>query len=155
MRQIRHLIRKRISNNRRGGIEGLPLQLMIVIIVATLGTAIIMGWMGNIEGPRSIGSVEVLSGDILLRDGSTSTGMVDIRVTDQDGNPLEGATVVLTGLGVTDRYGKTVHGYTDAKGRVSFSGLMITMNGNIGFITVNVSDPNHGENNATRIAVIG
>ena len=133
----------------------MPLQLMIVIIVATLGTAIIMGWMGNIEGPRSIGSVEVLSGDILLRDGSTSTGMVDIRVTDQDGNPLEGATVVLTGLGVTDRYGKTVHGYTDAKGRVSFSGLMITMNGNIGFITVNVSDPNHGENNATRIAVIG
>ncbi len=133
----------------------MPLQLMIVIIVATLGTAIIMGWMGNIEGPRSIGSVEVLSGDILLRDGSTSTGMVDVRVTDQDGNPLEGATVVLTGLGVTDRYGKTVHGYTDAKGRVSFSGLMITMNGNIGFITVNVSDPNHGENNATRIAVIG
>ena len=32
-----------------GGIEGLPLQLMIIILVATMGAAILVGWMGNIE----------------------------------------------------------------------------------------------------------
>lgn len=35
-----------------GGIEGLPLQLMIIILVATMGTAIIVGWMGSIETPN-------------------------------------------------------------------------------------------------------
>jgi hypothetical protein len=155
MRKIQRLIRKRISNNRRGGIEGLPLQLMIVIIVATMGTGIILGWMSNIETPQSIGSVDVLSNDIELRNGSTYNGYADIRVTDQDGNPIEGATVVLTGLGVTDVYGKTAHGHTDSDGKISFNGLRITMKGDIGFVTVNVSHPDFGENNTARIAVIG
>lgn len=40
-----------LKNDRSGGIEGLPLQLMILILIATLATAIIIGWMGNIEEP--------------------------------------------------------------------------------------------------------
>lgn len=158
MRIMKHLIknrRNRISNNRRGGIEGLPLQLMIVILVATLGTAIILGWMGNIEGPQSIGSVDVTSKDIVLVNGSTANGIVEVRITDQDGEPIEGATVVLSGLGVTDRNGKTAYTNTDLNGRATLTGLRITMNnGSIGFITVNVSSSDHGENNTARIAVI-
>jgi hypothetical protein len=36
-----HRIGKALRKNRKGGIEGLPLQLMIIIMIATLGTAII------------------------------------------------------------------------------------------------------------------
>lgn len=158
MRNIKNLMkngRKRISNDRRGGIEGLPLQLMIVILVATLGTAIILGWMGNIEGPRSIGSVDVMSNDIVLVNGGTSNGIVEVRVTDQDGEPIEGAAVVLSGLGITDRNGKTAYVSTDSNGRAVFTGLKIQMGGgSVGFITVNVSASGFGENNTARVAVI-
>ena len=33
------------------------MQLMIIILVATMGTAILLGWMGSIETPKSIGDV--------------------------------------------------------------------------------------------------
>ena len=157
MRKIKHLITKnRLSNNRRGGIEGLPLQLIIVMLIATMGTAIILGWMGNIEGPKVIEDVEVTSNDIVLLNGSTFNGQVAVVVTDQDGKPIQGATVVLTGLGVTDRNGKTPHGTTDSKGYANLTGLNITMkNSAVGFITVNVSASGYGENNTARVTVIG
>ncbi|MDN5358036.1 MAG: hypothetical protein AB7D42_00190 [Candidatus Methanomethylophilaceae archaeon] len=145
----------RISNDRRGGIEGLPLQLMIMILVATLGTAIILGWMGNIESPQSIGSVDVTSGDIVLVNGSTSDGIIEVRITDQDGEPVEGAAVVLSGLGITDGNGKTAYDNTDSNGCAIFKDLRITMdNSSVGFITVNVSASGYGENNTARVAVI-
>ena len=58
-KSIHGTTRKALRKNRKGGIEGLPLQLMIIIMVATLGTAIIIGWMGNIEEPDSISRVDV------------------------------------------------------------------------------------------------
>lgn len=157
MRKIKGLIkRNRISNNSRGGIEGLPLQLIIVMLIATMGTAIILGWMGNIEGPKAIGDVDVTSDEIVLVNGSTFNGQVTITVTDQDGDPIEGATVVLTGLGVTDKNGKTPHGTTDSKGYAHIMELNITMkNSAVGFITINVSASGYGENNTARVTVIG
>ena len=154
MRNIEHLVKK-LNKNRRGSIEGLPLQLMIVIIIATMGTAILVGWMGSIDPPKSIGTVEVVSGDIVLEGSSTSNGMIEIYVADQNGNPLSGATVVLSGLGVTDKNGRTAYLNTDGRGYAKFDGLNITLRGaGIGFITVNVSMSEYGENNTARVAVI-
>lgn len=154
MRHTKRLMN--LKKNRKGGIEGLPLQLMIVILVATMGTAILMGWMGNISEPNSIGTVDVVSGDIILEGNRTETGHAEIFVTDQKGNPLFGATVILTGLGVLGSDGKTAHGTTDASGHVVFDNLRITLRGSThGFITVSVSMSDYGENNSTRIAVIG
>ena len=154
MRKIERLTKK-LNRNKRGSIEGLPLQLMIMIIIATIGTAILVGWMGNIDSPKSIGTVEVVSGDILLDGNSTSNGIIEIYVTDQDKNPLSGATVVLSGLGVTDKNGKTAYANTDSRGYAKFEGLHITLRGaEIGFITINVSMSEYGENNSTRVAVI-
>ncbi|MDR3282766.1 MAG: hypothetical protein LBS92_04055 [Candidatus Methanoplasma sp.] len=153
MRRKTYLMR--INRNRKGGIEGLPLQLMIVIIIATMGTAILVGWMGNIDTPKSIGMVEVVSDDIVLDGNSTDSAVVDIFVADQNGNPLKGATVVLSGLGITASDGKTAHTVTDQQGYAHFDGLRVTLRGSeIGFITVNVSMSEYGENNNTRVAVI-
>lgn len=145
----------KLRKNKKGGIEGLPLQLMIVIVVATMGTAILLGWMGSIDTPKSIGGVEVVSGDIILDGVRTSNGHAEIYVTDQSGNPLAGATVILSGLGVTNSNGKTAYGITDSQGYVEFKNLKITLRGSShGFITVNVSMSDYGENNSARIAVI-
>ena len=92
------MISRDLRKDRNGGIEGLPLQLMIVILVATMGTAIIVGWMGSIETPHSIGNVEVQ--DVVLCDDGTVTGFC-LEVRDQD----ETAPVALT-----DENGKAVFG---------------------------------------------
>ena len=146
---------KRLKYDNRGSIEGLPLQLMIMIVIATMGTAILVGWMGSIDSPKTIGSVEVTSGDIILDGNFTDAGIVEIYVTDQNGDPLQGATVVLSGLGVSNADGRTAYCNTDPSGRAYFDGLHISLRGaGIGFITVNVSMSEYGENNMARVAVI-
>jgi len=150
----------RLRKSKEGGIEGLPLQLMIIILVATLGTAIIIGWMGALETPHSIGSVNVESESILLEEASgseryTYTGYVRICVTDQNGDGLAGATVVLSGCSVMTSSGGTVHGVTDAHGYVEFDNIHVSLRGSkIGFITVDVSLSGYGTNSAARVTVV-
>lgn len=134
-----------MKKDRKGGIEGLPLQLMIIILVATLGTAVIVGWMGSIETPHSIGEVSFSDENIVLKNGLTANGF-DVIVKDQDGNPLEGATVVLSGLGVNNGKNTTVYSVTDIDGHAKFSNrLSISLSGSVGHLTVTVSSPDHGE----------
>ena len=113
---IRHL-----RTDRAGGIEGLPLQLMIVILVATMGTAIIVGWMGNIETPHSIGDVGVE--DIVYCNNGQITGF-SVEVRDQDGNYLEGAVVIIENsyIEMTAEDGDPVRAVetTDDTGKASF-----------------------------------
>ena len=86
------MISRDLRKDRNGGIEGLPLQLMIVILVATMGTAIIVGWIVSIETPHTIGD-EDLQAPGLSEDG-TVTGF-SLEVRDQDGDYLEGAVVII------------------------------------------------------------
>lgn len=149
-----HGIRK-LKNDRKGGIEGLPLELMIIIIVATMGAAILVGWMGNIETPESIGDISVEPKNINLAGDGTTSKELTITVTDQDGNGIQGATVVLTGLnisngGVANSHDAayptgTVAGTTDNAGSVGFKNLKMNLRGSLGYITVTASMPDYGE----------
>lgn len=155
MRIIKRLMKGGLSKDRKGGIEGLPLQLIIIIMVATIGAGIILGWMGNVDNPKYIGGVQPITSNIQLVNGETDGFEVTVVVTDQDGDPLERATVILTGLGITDGDGKVPCVLTDVDGEAAFENLDILMkHSTIGYITVNVSAPEHGEHNTTRIPVI-
>ena len=133
-----------MKKNRKGGIEGLPLQLMIIIMVATLGTAIIVGWMGNIETPHSISDVDFVNDNVVAKNGATME-KITCYVYDQDGNPVEGATVALSGLGVKSGTNKSVFTTTDADGCASFNnGLKVNLSGTVGYLTVEVSSPEYG-----------
>ncbi len=97
MKQIQLFIRKnrrKMHTNKKGGIEGLPLQLLIIIVVASLGLAVMVGWFNNIDEPDMIDSIET-SYD---RSGN-DTYSITVRVLDKDGYAVEGADVVLTGYG--------------------------------------------------------
>lgn len=137
-----------------GGIEGLPLQLMIVILVATMGAGILIGWMNSIEAPQSIGEVTVGPDDCIISENDNLPDFT-ITVTDQDGNLLDGATVVLDGLNVT-KDGKTPHDTTGPDGKVSFSGLSIDPygSGTVGFINILVTKTGYTESNDVKITVI-
>ena len=130
----------------------MPLQLMIIILVATLGTGIIIGWMGSIEVPGHIGHVEIDT-DIQLSKGNTGIS-VGVIVTDQNGDPLEGAAVVLTGCGIANRDGSTPYILTDRYGLADFSDLTINKVTSVRYVNVSVSKSGYGEDNTARIMVI-
>lgn len=136
-----------------GGLEGLPLQLMIVILVATMGTAIIMGWMGSIDTPHSIGSVQY---DDTMENDDGSLADFSVTVTDQDGNLLEGATVILSGLNVRNSDGGTAYAITDKDGIASFEGLTINPAGTsgVGFIDLLVTKSGYTDSSTYKITVI-
>ena len=149
----------RNGKEESGGIEGLPLQLMIIILVATMGAAILVGWMGNIEAPHSIGDVDVDPDSVEAGADGSIVEAVTITVTDQDGNLLEGATVVLEGLNVRisgdDGY-ETAYLVTDSEGKVTFENLNVRQSGSasVGFIDVLVTKSGYGESSDCRITVV-
>lgn len=153
-------IRKSIKRNKDGGIEGLPLQLMVMVLVAGLGTTVIMGWMSSIDTPQSIAVVHCDPGEIRLTSvvngyPSGSNIVLTIFVSDQDGNPIPDASVILSGANVKTSSGNTVYGKTGLDGKVAFTGLKVSLIGkNIGYITITVSKTGYGTNDFTKIPVI-
>jgi len=112
---------RRLYGNRNGGIEGLPLQLMIVIMVATMGTAIIMGWMGNIDSPHYIKTLGIEE-NVVVVDGGT-IGDINICVLDEASEPLEGVSVMIMNKQVSHPSMDFV--VTDKNGRAVLSGWQL------------------------------
>jgi hypothetical protein len=153
--------KKMMNGDRNGGIEGLPLQLMIMVLVAGLGTAILVGWMGGLTTPEAIASVNGSPSEIMLSDGDGDGTFEsdDVRLTiyvrDQDGDAVAGASVVLDGCNVRNSDGSAVYGSTDAEGKVTFDGLSVSQYGQgIGFITVTVAKGGMGTDSSLQIPVI-
>ena len=92
--------RGKLRKNKKGGIEGLPLQLLIIIVVASLGLTTMVGWMNNIEEPTTIDRVAV-EADQINTDKYSNCFELIFEVYDNKGNPVEGADIVITGLGAT------------------------------------------------------
>ena len=151
----------RLTSDCHGGIEGLPLQLLIMVVVAGLGLTIIMGWMASISAPRSIGEVYVDPGEIVVfdtdgdgiyvREGFSMT----VVVTDQSGDRLEGATVLLEGSNVRTFDGDLVRGVTDSRGCALFTDLVVEHYGpTLATITVTVAKGDYGIDSSFEIPII-
>lgn len=145
-----------------GGIEGLPLQLMIMVVIAGVGTAVILGWMTNLQAPNAIGAVYSSPTEIVLQDddgdGIHENGDISIAITvlDKSGDGVQGASVILDGASlVASEDGKRAHGVTDESGRVEFSGLHASQAGEIiGFVSVTVTKNGYGTDSSLTIPVI-
>lgn len=150
-----------IACEMSAGIEGLPLQLLIMVVVAGLGLTIIMGWMNSIAAPHSIGDIMVNPGEILVHDSDgdgifTASGvLLTVTVTDQSGDRLEGATVMLEGANVMTGKGEVVRGVTDSRGQVTFSDIKVEQFGSrLTTITVTVAKGDYGIDSSYEIPVI-
>ena len=140
---------RRIKCDVRAGIEGMPLQLMIIVLVAGVSMAIILGWTSGLSAPQTIASVTSDPGEIEVSDGD-GDGLftadeieINIHVADSQGKPVEGATVILEGGYALDEDGGTPHATTNSKGVASFSSLTVQKyGGSVGFITVTVVKSN-------------
>ncbi len=152
---------RRLARDQDGGIEGLPLQLLIMVVVAGLGLTIIMGWMNSIETPHTVGEVYVTPGEVYVYDPEgdgmyTNDGIViSVVVTDQGGDRLEGATVLLDGANVRNADGTSVRGVTDSLGQVVFDGITVEQFGSgLGTITVTVAKGDYGIDSSYEIPII-
>ena len=144
----------KLTTDRKGSVEGLPLQLMIMMIVAVAAIGILSGWMAGIETPHSISDVEVISAEGLA-DPDGNIDPVTVLVRDQDGDPLKEATVYLSGLGIRTSDGGKAIGYTDENGVATIDELVVTPpRGAFGTVTVNVMKTGYGEHCSTEFAVI-
>ena len=105
---------RRMVGNKKGGIEGLPLQLMIVIMVATMGCAIIVGWMGNLDSPHYIKTLGIEENVVVIEGGQI--GDISVCVLDENSEPIQGASIMITNKQVSPPDG--VHyASTDGKAR--------------------------------------
>jgi hypothetical protein len=150
-----------MRDDRDGGIEGLPLQLLIMVVIAGLGLTVIMGWMGSISAPKAIGEVFVTPGQIVVYDDdldglyTNHDIIVSVTVTDQAGDRLEGATVLLEGANVRSAAGDPVRGVTDRQGQVVFTGVCVEQFGSgLSLITVTVAKGDYGIDSSYEIPVV-
>ncbi|MDD7423679.1 MAG: hypothetical protein PUK31_01555 [Candidatus Methanomethylophilaceae archaeon] len=145
MKQNTAFMRRRLNKNKKGGIEGLPLQLLIIIVIASIGLATMVGWMNSIEEPSTIDDAKVT-----VKKMSNSYYDVTVTAYDNNGNVIEGADVVVSGLGAkaytysSSAYngstGNVPAGKTLSSGTVT---LKITLNNldDYGYLNVEISKP--------------
>ena len=105
-------IHRKLQRNRAGAVEGLPLQLIIMVAIAAIVMVIILGWLAPWQSKVDLNSLEVSP--------LTAEDEVEITVTitawDTKDNHLEGVVIEVSGCNV----GPLV-GTTDANGAVSFT----------------------------------
>lgn len=92
----------RTTRDEAGGIEGMPLQLMITVIVAGLVLAVVLGWVLAIQSPSVIKGVNTDPAIIDLGnvpEDQAATKTVRIRVTafDAEGAPIPDIVVTAEG----------------------------------------------------------
>ncbi|MCQ2071018.1 MAG: hypothetical protein MJZ68_07795 [archaeon] len=150
--------------DNRGGIEGLPMELLIIVVVATIGMAILVGWMSGIEEPDTFGGISTNMDTIEFKgdEGNANKMTLDdlsIFVYNSKGDGIEGATVMLTGCNIvrTGNDSGTVYGITNAAGMVVFEDLMIgktVTTSAIGHINVSISSIDYGDHDTYQLTVV-
>jgi hypothetical protein len=101
---------RRFRISRKGALEGLPLYLIIMVIIAAVGIAILVGWMYMVKKPE-LDHISIEVTDMTI--GNT----YDFNITAYDVNSktLEGVEIHLEGCGVD------VKKLTDKNGQAQFS----------------------------------
>ncbi len=111
MIQIHHPGTGSLGKDRRGGVEGLPMELLIILVVASVGIALIVGWMGDLgeKAPVAYGDVSsdvtmitITDTGYIINGGSEEVKSfgLGIHVTDSRGDGVKNAVVKLSGLGI-------------------------------------------------------
>jgi len=118
---------------------------MIMGIIASLGTAVVVGWVSSIEAPVYVGEVDTSPKEIAVIDegGNGTYGScveeLEIKVFDTGGSPIKGAAVLCEGACLDNPHHR-LYGVTDAGGSVIFKDVSVRIEGDrIASIKVSIS----------------
>ncbi|MCD6462015.1 MAG: hypothetical protein J7L61_04665 [Thermoplasmata archaeon] len=87
--------RKRFAKDNRAALEGLPLYMVILVVIATVAMVVLLTWM---QGAQKIDLDRITVDPDTAKDGKETK--ITVIAYDTSGKPLEGATVTLDGCGV-------------------------------------------------------
>ncbi|MEM4160416.1 MAG: hypothetical protein QW531_00360 [Thermoplasmata archaeon] len=98
------------ERERKGVVQSQPLLLIVIVIIAAVGIAILVGWMYMVKKPE-LGHIEIEVKDMIV--GNT----YDFNITayDTNGKTLENVEIALSGCGVDTKK------LTDKEGKAFFS----------------------------------
>ena len=91
--------RSRGKRIRKGAIEGMPLQLLIMVIVAVIVLGIILGWIYMLNDTDPLLDKIVVEPDEVYLSGATTPSLT-ITVLDTEGNNVKGVVIVISGCNV-------------------------------------------------------
>jgi hypothetical protein len=158
---FKNKIKKKLSWDEKGALEGLPLYLIILVVITAIAIVIIMAWLGSIENPKVFKDPTADPQSINLIDdnadgySSTETGTLTITVRDTSDDRISGATVTLSGCDVRFAEGGTATMQTNKSGEAAFTGLhMEVQEGSTSSITVKVQKSGYPDKQTT-VPVVG
>ena len=126
------LFEKRIRLDDRGALEGMPLQLIIMVVIAGIAISIIIAWLTIFTAP-DLSKIDLYGAEpeaepIRITENTTS---ITIKAWDTKGNPLEGVSIKMSGANLI------IAGMTGADGTFTARGLDIDI-GTSDFGTIRV-----------------
>jgi hypothetical protein len=154
-------MRKKHFKNDERGVEGLPVRLIVVLVVGVIALSAMVAAVNSFKPQRTLTAAvaEVSSKDgNLLQISSAGEGSVTktwtcyVNVTDDRGDPVSGASVIVHGLGGAGS------GVTNTKGVAYISktnDIRLNPNQNSGYMTLEVNAPGFYQyKNENALAVI-
>ncbi|MBA3046512.1 MAG: hypothetical protein KKH41_08250 [Candidatus Thermoplasmatota archaeon] len=87
---------ERLSSDRNGAVEGLPLQLIIMVAVAAIVLVIVLGWLAPWQNKADLNSLTA-SPQTVANDEEIT---IVITAWDTKGNHLEGVVIEMSGCNV-------------------------------------------------------
>jgi hypothetical protein len=126
------LVKRRIRLDETGALEGMPLQLIIMVVIAGIAISIVVAWLTIFTAPDlakiELHSATPHSDPIRVTENTTA---ITIKAWDTKGNPLESVSIKMSGSNLI------VAGLTDSDGTFTASGLNIDI-GSADFGTIRV-----------------
>jgi hypothetical protein len=89
-------ITERLSRNKTGAVEGLPLQLIIMVAVAAIVLVIVLGWLAPWQSKVDLNSLTVNPTTV----GNNNQTTITVTAWDTKGNYLEGVVIEISGCNV-------------------------------------------------------
>lgn len=99
-------IRRKLSWNEKGALEGLPLYLIILVIITAVAIVIILAWLQPWKTAVDLKVIEVTPSSIQAGKKTTVT----VKAFDTKNNPLPGVTITVDGCGVSISGGSATTG---------------------------------------------
>jgi hypothetical protein len=87
---------ERLSRNKTGAVEGLPLQLIIIVAIAAIVLVIVLGWLAPWQNKIDLDVLTVTPSTV---DNNNQTTII-VTAWDTKGNYLEGVVIEMSGSNV-------------------------------------------------------
>lgn len=143
--------------NGAGAIEGFPLYLVIVIIIAVVSIVIVMGMLNSVNPPKTIKEILVVEPAAVTVKDADGNGIyepekpfsIKVKVVDNNGDPVKGAIITVSGDNVKKSTGEAVYGTTDDNGELLLTGLDCEVVGGTSPLTIKAEKSGYGEKTTT------